>query len=150
MSTVTRENVLFNCFITISDISLEIKIRLTKMILTGENNIPPNIFPFHIPTAATRGQLPSKFFKVPPECAAYWCIFLYTSGRFALVWLRYCESCSALPSSEKLYFRKTNPTATQWCFIFQLAAAEYRDTHDLFFFFLPLRFPSTVPIFPFL
>lgn len=27
-----------------------------------------------------------------------------------------------------------NPKVTHWCFIFQLAAAENRDTDDLFFF----------------
>lgn len=85
----------------------------------------------HTPAAAVMHNPSPNSCKAPPECTAYWCLLSYTSGPLRL-------TVSPAPwSSEQQYFWKMNPTATHWCFMFQLAAADYRDTDDLFFFLPP-------------
>lgn len=83
-------------FITISDISLTIKIILTKIILMGIITFP---LTFSYAQACSRHSrtitLQILAVKVPPERRAYWCLFSHTSGRLSLVWL-HCKSRSAV------------------------------------------------------
>lgn len=130
-------------FITISDISLDIKIRLTKIILTEENNISSNIFLECLQQPPVHNYTPNSSKCL--QSVRLIGVFFYT--QVDDVWLRWVPLCSAF-FREVVFLEDESYSDPAVLYIPTGCSWVQRYTWSFFFFFPSLRFPSTVPIFP--